>query len=135
MEAAAAITLLCDVDRIKEGFDYSAFKRYCIDRSAMPESMLQRMSNDPEAGGLDFKKVLPIDFPDSKSEVGLQIVDILLAAFCRALNGIWLNGEGNARTMMTNTPRSRNRVISACSQMTSSERAMPACVRDVLPKN
>ena len=97
-----------------EACDYSAFKRYYIDRTDMPESLVQHMSDDPNAGGLDFKKILleDLDFPDSASEVGLQIVDILLAAFCRALNAT-LDERGWAMLgrLMTQTPRNRNRVV------------------------
>ncbi len=97
-----------------EGCDYSAFKRYYIDRKDMPPSMVQHLSDDPNAGGLNFEKILleDIDFPDSKSDVGLQIVDILLAAFCRALNGT-LDERGWAMLgrLMTHIPRNRNRVV------------------------
>lgn len=97
-----------------EGCDYSRFKRYYIDRKDMPASMVQHMSDDPNAGGLDFKKILleDLDFPDSKSEVRLQIVDILLAAFCRALNGtLDERGWSMLGRLMTNTPRNRSRVV------------------------
>ena len=97
-----------------EGCDYSAFRRYYIDRKAMPPTMVQHLSDDPNAGGLNFEKILleDLDFPDSESEGGLQIVDILLAAFCRALNGT-LDERGWAMLgrLMTHTPHNRNRIV------------------------
>lgn len=96
-----------------EGCDYSAFRPYFIDRKDMPDSMVQHLSDSPNDGGLDFTKLLleDLDFPNSPSEVGLQIVDILLAAFCRALNGTLQEpGWEMLGRLMTQAPNNRSRI-------------------------
>jgi hypothetical protein len=97
-----------------EGCDYSAFSRYYISRDEMPPSLAQHVSDNPNDGGVDFKKLLleDLDFPNSTSEVGLQIVDILLAAFCRALNGtLDERGWEMLGRLMTDTPNARSRIV------------------------
>jgi len=97
-----------------EGCDYSAFSRYYISRDEMPASLVQHVSDNPNDGGLDFKTLLleDLDFPNSASEVGLQIVDILLSAFCRALNGtLDARGWDMLGRLMTHTPNDRSRIV------------------------
>jgi hypothetical protein len=97
-----------------EGCDYSYFERFYIAREAMPSELAKHVSPNPHDGGLDLKKILLEDltFPDSKSEPGLQIVDILLSAFCRALNGT-LDERGWAMLgrLMTGTQGGRSRLV------------------------
>jgi hypothetical protein len=53
-----------------------------------------------------------LDFPDSKSETGLRIVDILLSTFCRALNGtLDERGWSMLGRVMTGTQGNRNRLV------------------------
>jgi hypothetical protein len=97
-----------------EGCDYSFFERFYIAREEMPAELAQHVSPNPHDGGLDMENILLEDltFPDSKSEPGLQIVDILLSAFCRALNGT-LDERGWAMLggLMTDTQNSRSRLV------------------------
>jgi hypothetical protein len=96
------------------GCDYSYFRRFYIERDAMPPDLAlhvgERRRRD---GGIDVEKILKdLLFPDSRSEVGLRITDILLSAFCRALNGTLAErGWALLGRLMTTTQDRRSRLV------------------------
>jgi hypothetical protein len=96
-----------------EGCDYSHFARFYIDREAMPPDLARYVIDSPRDGGLDFGAILAdVSFPESRTETGLRLVDILLSAFCRAVNGT-LDQRGWAMLgrLMTITRHNRGRLV------------------------
>lgn len=96
-----------------EGCDYSHFERFYVDRRDMPANLAHHVSDNPRDGGVDFKKILEdLTFPQSQTEPGLRIVDILLSAFCRGLNDT-LDERGWAMLgrLMTDTQGGRSRLV------------------------
>lgn len=96
-----------------EGCDYSFFERYYIAREAMPAGLAQHVSDNPRDGGIQLKDIMAdMTFPDSAATPGLQIVDILLSAFCRALNGtLDERGWSMLGQLMTTTQNNRSRLV------------------------
>jgi len=83
-----------------EGSDYSAFDRFCITKSDLPEHL---KSYSKGYGGVNMKLLLEEDFTlgDSKSDPALRLVDVLASAFTRALNGqLRLEGCERLGTLM-----------------------------------
>ena len=96
------------------GCDYSHFAPFCISRDAMPRDLAQHVGERRRRdGGIDVAKILAdLTFPDSRIETGLQIVDILLSAFCRALNGtLTERGWALLGRLMTSTKHGRSRLV------------------------
>lgn len=96
-----------------KGYDYSAFERYYIPRDLLPPDLAQYVSPNPRDGGIDVKKIMEdLEFPDSKAETGLRIVDILVNAFCRALNDtLQERGWAMLGRLMTTTQNNRSRLV------------------------
>jgi len=96
-----------------EGCDYSFFERYYIAREAMPAGLAQHVSDSPRDGGIQLKDIMAdMTFPDSAATPGLQLVDILLSAFCRALNGtLDERGWSMLGRLMTGTQNNRSRLV------------------------
>jgi hypothetical protein len=71
-----------------EGFDYSAFDRF---EKPLPPYLRSLLPDRPgvRSTSPDLKMVLSesVSFPDSRSEIGLQLADIVASAFTKAMNG------------------------------------------------
>jgi hypothetical protein len=71
-----------------EGFDYSAFDRF---EKPLPPYVLKLRPPRPGARSTspDLKMLLneSVSFPDSRSEIGLQLADIVASALTKAMNG------------------------------------------------
>jgi hypothetical protein len=96
------------------GCDYSYFGRFYVDRDDMPADLARHAGERRRRdGGIDVEKILQdLTFPDSRTESGLQITDILLSAFCRALNGtLGERGWTMLGRLMTTTQDSRSRLV------------------------
>jgi hypothetical protein len=96
-----------------EGCDYSYFERYYVEREDMPSGLAEHVGDSPGAGGLALKEILAdLTFPESHDETGLRIVDVLLSAFCRALNGtLEKRGWAMLGRLMTATMGGRSRLV------------------------
>lgn len=73
-----------------EGMDYSSFEKYCGKMERPPEHLRTFSRNpDKEMLYIDVNQIMDksLVFQDSKQEPGLQLVDILLSAFSRAIKG------------------------------------------------
>jgi Protein of unknown function (DUF3800) len=72
-----------------EGGNYRYFNRFYVDRGAAPPHLQAQMDMLEADGGLDFKRILGEDrvFGNSARDSGLQLIDVLVNAFCRAVNG------------------------------------------------
>ena len=66
--------------------DYSHFERFFVSEAELPEHLRPFAVDD---GGINFKLIMEEEFilGDSESWPGLRLVDVLIAAFTRALNG------------------------------------------------
>jgi hypothetical protein len=110
---------MAQTQSIKEPFvtmekcDYSHFARYYVHSDAMPPDLAQHVGENPRDGGVNFAKILTdLTFPESRSEVGLRIVDVLLSAFCRGLNGtLRERGWAMLGRLMTGTQGDRSRLV------------------------
>jgi hypothetical protein len=73
---------------VLEGGDYSYFHKYEIESKDMTDHQRSLMS-EKSIGGVDIKKLIKeqLFFEDSSTNIGLQLVDIMSSAFCRAMNG------------------------------------------------
>ena len=71
-----------------EGFDYSAFDRF---EKPLPPYLHTVLPARPGARSTspDLKMILSesVSFPDSRSEIGLQLADIVASALTKAMNG------------------------------------------------
>jgi Protein of unknown function (DUF3800) len=96
-----------------KGADYRHFRKFYVDRGVLPPDLAQYVGPNPRDGGINLKKIMEdLDFPDSRSETGLRIVDILLSAFCRALNGtLDERGWSMLGRVMTGTQNNRDRLV------------------------
>lgn len=90
-----------------EGGDYSYLERYY---SANPEALAKaraKVENPDEIGIFRLKELLgkSFRFLESKDQPGLQLVDILASAVCRAFNGnLQKDGWGEIGTLMVQRP-------------------------------
>jgi len=85
-----------------EGGDYSHFSRFFVNEASLPEHLT---AHSRSQGGLTFGLIMAEEFTlgDSKVISGLRLVDILAAAFTRAINGsLRVDGwRGLGRLMVT----------------------------------
>ena len=68
--------------------NYSYFKKYEVEHQDMTDHQRSLMS-EKSIGGVNIKKIITeqLFFEDSSTNIGLQLVDIMSAAFNRAMNG------------------------------------------------
>jgi hypothetical protein len=73
---------------VLEGGDYSYFHKYEVESKDMTGHQRSLMS-EKSIGGVDIRKLIKekLFFEDSSTNIGLQLVDIMSSAFCRAMNG------------------------------------------------
>ena len=76
---------------VLKGADYSAFDRFNSKLTEMPEELKDRAKIDSTSGrflATDVGKVMreSVAFPDSKSEIGLQLADVVANTLARAMN-------------------------------------------------
>jgi hypothetical protein len=96
-----------------ERCDYSHFSRYYVAPEALPSELAEHMRDKPHDGGIQLKEIMTdLMFPDSARTTGLQIVDILLSAFCRGLNEtLGERGWSMLGRLMTTTKHDRSRLV------------------------
>lgn len=90
---------------LREG-DYSHFKKYEVGTEELTDHHLSLITKRP-LGGVDLKKLISeqLSFEDSQSQIGLQLVDILSAAFCRAMNdNLGIEGWRHLGSLMVHIP-------------------------------
>lgn len=98
-----------------EGGDYSWFDRnYSLDITTAPkhlEPFRKKEKQDEPFDAFDAKKVLSEhrSFESSKENLGLQLVDIIINAFRRALHGnLQISGWGDLGRLMVNPEKGKN---------------------------
>lgn len=108
------------------GADYSYFARFLIDE-ADDDATLRRPFDEAGLKSIDGAKLLEeLSFLDSKTELGLELVDVTTSALTRALNGhLGRPGWSGLGRLMMRKPRQTLRMVSFKAQKAERGRTRP----------
>lgn len=113
-----------------DGGDYSFFdEKYSVADEDISEWRRSRMSKGA-AGGINAKKLLKehLSFQDSKSLLGLQLVDIMSSAFTRAMNNtLKPKGWRHLGYLMLSRPKPRLFMLEGTENKPVEERHLAIC--------